>query len=78
MSDYTDTPNAITYFWFNPDHNRYEAGNLERFETAKSKSSNPQGFSLILKLDNTMEEAVIQRLITELNIAKEDLFQVAC
>ncbi|MEL7146249.1 MAG: hypothetical protein AAFO69_07770 [Bacteroidota bacterium] len=66
-----------TYFWFNPDADRYEAGSMTKFEAAKALGQNQVGFSLILKLENPLDEAVIQRLIAELNIAREDLFQMA-
>lgn len=78
MNSISNSPNANTYCWFNPDTDRYEAGSRERFDEVRTGSNNQLGFSLILKLENPIEESVIERLISELNIAREDLFQVAC
>ena len=78
MSSLTNTPTQTTFFWFNPDADRYEAGSMDRFNDLKAGSVNPSAFSLILKLDQDIDESVKYKLINELNVAREDLFQVAC
>ncbi len=59
----------MKFIWYNPDSNVYEMGPGAVYKDLKVSSANPQGFTLLYKM-NAASSKIGQKLISELNRAR--------
>ncbi len=60
----------MKFIWYNPDKKNYEMGAGDDFKLKRSISNNPDGFTLLYKLNATSGH-LGKKLIAELNRARE-------
>lgn len=60
----------MKFIWFNPDKNLYQMGAADDYKLGRSISNNPEGFTLLYKL-NATSSRLGEKLITELNKARK-------